>query len=459
MSLRLRLALSYILFLVPALVVFSAAVYFIASSRIYGALDDSVIGRIDSVAADTSEQPLSDTEALRVNLASLDAASGSDFVFKVSSAGGQVLYASSRDAAVGLPSIGVLSAHGPDNPITWGPEARQMRVAYETYPATGQPQAYIIGAVSLKQTDAAINELRGVFVVGAILVVLLTGAPAYYLAGRSLRPVREVAARAASIERSGDFTSSLVPPARDDEVAELVRTFNAMVERVRNMLAVQRDFLAHSSHELRRPLTVIGTYIDFLGYEGVSEAERESALKVMRSEIQSMSRLITDLLVLSREEEESRPKSPVDVSELARDVFASYRERETTHRLSLQTCDSAMVLGDAEGLEHMFANLLDNAIGYTSEGGLVEAVVEKQNGSVCVSVKDTGIGIPEAERDRVFERFFRGKQALEVRRDGSGLGLVIVRQVVENHSGQTSFESVEGEGSRFMVELPALKDA
>ncbi len=250
-----------------------------------------------------------------------------------------------------------------------------------------------------------------------------------------------------------------MPPSRDDEIAELVRTFNAMVERVRNMLVVQRDFLAHSSHELRRPLTVIGTYIDFLHYQGVSEAERESALKIMRSEIESMSRLITDLLVLSREEEESRPKSPVDLTELAKDVFASYRERETTRRLSLQTCDSAMVLGDAEGLEHMFANLLDNAIEYTPEGGSVDAVVERQNGRICVSVKDSGIGIPEAEQPRVFERFFRGKQALEVRRDGSGLGLVIVRQVAENHGGQTSFESAEGKGSRFVVELPALKDA
>ncbi len=458
MSLRLRLALSYILFLVPALVVFSAAVYFIASSRLYGALDDSLLGRVDSVAADASEQPLSDLDALRLNLASLDAASGSDFVFKVVSSDNRVLYASSRDAAVGLPDVSVLS-HGPDNPVNWGPDGRQLRVVYQAYPSNENPEAYIIGAISLKQTDAAINELRGVFVAGAILVVLLTGAPAYLLAGRSLRPVREVAARAASIERSGDFASGLVPPARDDEIAELVRTFNAMVERVRNMLVVQRDFLAHSSHELRRPLTVIGTYIDFLGYEGVSEAERESALQIMRSEIQSMSRLITDLLVLSREEEESRPKSPVDLSELAKDIFASYKERETTHSLSLQTCDDALVLGDAEGLEHMLSNLLDNAIEYTPEGGSVEAVVEKQNGSVCVSVKDSGIGIPEAERERVFERFFRGKQALEVRRDGSGLGLVIVRQVAENHGGHTSFESTEGKGSRFVVELPALKDA
>ncbi len=186
MSLRLRLALSYILFLVPALVVFSAAVYFIASSRIYGALDDSVLGRIDSVAADTGEQPLTDIETLRQNLASLDAASGSDFVFKVVGSSGEVLYASSRDAAVGLPNVTSLS-RGPDNPVNWGTEGRQLRVAYQAYPSNDNPQAYIIGAVSLKQTDAAINELRGVFVAGAILVVLLTGAT-------GLLPGRAVAA-------------------------------------------------------------------------------------------------------------------------------------------------------------------------------------------------------------------------------------------------------------------------
>ncbi|HEX5369733.1 MAG TPA: HAMP domain-containing sensor histidine kinase [Dehalococcoidia bacterium] len=458
MSLRLRLALSYILFLVPALIVFSAAVYFIASSRIYGALDDSVLGHVDSVAAETAEQPLTDTDALRQNLGALDAASGSEFEFKVSGTDGHVLYASSRTAVTGLPDISAMK-DGPSHPITWGPEGRQMRVAFEPFPSVDSPQAYIFGAVSLKQTDAAIEELRGVFVVGAILVVLLTGAPAYYLAGRSLAPVREVANRAASIERSGDFASGLEPPGRDDEIAELVRTFNAMVERVRNMLVVQRDFLAHSSHELRRPLTVIGTYIDFLGYSGVPDAERESALKTMRAEIQSMSRLITDLLVLSREEEAARPKSPVDMAALAEEVFTRYRKSEATHRLGLRTCNAAMVLGDAEGLQHMFANLLDNAIEYTPEGGTVDVAVERQNGAIRVSIKDSGIGIPESERDRVFDRFFRGKRALETRRDGSGLGLVIVRQIAESHGGHTSFESSEGMGSTFTVELPALKDA
>jgi signal transduction histidine kinase len=106
----------------------------------------------------------------------------------------------------------------------------------------------------------------------------------------------------------------------------------------------------------------------------------------------------------------------------------------------------------------MVANLLDNAIQYTPERGSIDLTVARQNGSIRVAVTDSGIGIPQAEQAQVFERFFRGREALETHREGSGLGLVIVKHVAESHGGHVSFESQAGAGSTFVVELPALKD-
>ncbi len=445
------------IFLVPALAAFSAAVYFIASARTYAALDEELLGRIDNVRLALAGQDPLDREALNRRLAPIDSASTADFVFKVVADDDRVLYASSRVAAINLPARGSLNPE-PDVAQTWGHGNGEIRVAYETYSVEGGPPAYVIGAVSFKQTDAAIDELRGVLIAGAILVVLLTGAPAYYLAGRSLRPVREVAARAAEIERTGDFANALPYPAsRRDEMAELVHAFNAMVERVIRMLAVQRDFLSHSSHELRRPLTVLRTYIDLLAHPDLPEDRREASLKEMRSEAESMSHMISNLLVLSREQEPSQLLLPVDLSALAERLVSQSRERAGSRPISFQADDGAFVLGDREGLEHMVANLVDNAIQYTPPSGSIAVGVEKRGSTVRLSVRDTGFGISENEQSRVFDRFFRGQAAVEASPDGSGLGLVIVKHVAESHGGNVHFESQPGLGTSFVVEMPALE--
>jgi signal transduction histidine kinase len=458
MSLRLRLTLSYILFLVPAVVVFGLVVYFVASARLYSALDDSLLARIQNLQLSLNEQNINNPSALRDSLAPLDVASSADFVFKVVSIDGRVLYASSREVATSLPDRSSMKVQ-PDQAMTWGPSSREVRVAYEAFPQEGTPRGYLVGAVSFKQTDAAIDELRGVFIVGGILVVMLTSAPAYFIAGRSLQPVRALSARASEIERSGDFTTALPSVSSRDEMAELVRTFNAMTERVRRMLVVQRDFLAQSSHELRRPLTVIRTYIDVLGHADLRDREREVSLKAMRSEVNSMSHLISDLLVLSRQETHSESRGPVDLAALAERVFARNRRRAGARTLTFAGCTDAMVEGDVEGLDHMIANLVDNALQYTPAAGSVDMTVQRQNGNVLLSVTDSGIGIPQTEQPQIFDRFFRGDKAREANGEGSGLGLVIVKQVAESHGGRVSFDSWPDRGSRFVVALPAIGNA
>jgi signal transduction histidine kinase len=444
--------------MLPALVAFSVVVYLIASKRLYTGLDDGLITRVQTVRALLpNDRPL-EPVGVRNSLLVLDQATTVDLTFKVVDSSGRVLYASGR-SAVSLPGPSQFR-NGPDSSITWGAgNDSKSRVAYEPIRTTGGDDAgYVVAAVPLKQTDAALEELRATFAVGVLLILLLTGGPAYLLAGRALQPVRTVSQRAAEIERTGDFERQL-PPSGSGDTAELVQTFNAMIGRVHRMLLSQRDFLANSSHELRRPLTVIRTYIDVLDDPRLSEDERASSLSEMREEAEMMSKLIADLLLISREGEQAMAKGIVDLPTLCSRLYTRLRSQDPAHRYSFSTQGEARVVGDAERLEQMVSNLLENAAQNTPAQGAIGLAVERENGTVRIRVTDTGVGIPEDEQPRVFDRFFRGSNALATRSDGYGLGLVIVKHVAESHGGQAGFHSRVGSGSSFVVELPAIADS
>jgi two-component system sensor histidine kinase MprB len=456
MSLRLRLTLLYMGLMLPALVAFSIVVYLIASKRLYTGLDDGLITRVQTVRALLpTERPL-EPGNVRTALAVLDQGTTVDLTFKVVDQNGRLLYASGR-SAVSLPGPSQFR-NGPDSSITWGNDENKSRVAYEPIRTTsGADGGYVVAAVPLRQTDAALEELQATFAVGVLLILLMTGGPAYLLAGRALQPVRQVSQRAAEIERTGDFQRQL-PPSGSGDTAELVQTFNAMIVRVHRMLLSQRDFLANSSHELRRPLTVIRTYIDVLEDPRLSEDERTASLQEMREEAEMMSKLIADLLLISREGEQAMARGIVDLPMLCSRLYARLCAQDTAHRYSFSTQGEGRVVGDAERLEQMVSNLLENAAQNTPERGDIGLAVERENGTVRIRVTDNGAGIPEDEQPRVFERFFRGSNAQATRSDGYGLGLVIVKHVAESHGGHAGFHSRPGAGSSFVVELPALED-
>ncbi len=453
MSLRLRLTVTYIALLIPALVAFSLVIYLITSSRLYSSLDDGLHAHIDTVRTQVSpEAPLTDP-TLTDRLLSVDELAVG-FAFKVVSRNGDIVYASPRPLARKLPDPANFEAHNKTT-MDWKSGKQSIRVSYERLSNNeGDTSGYVVGAVSTEQSDDALERLQGVFALGGILIVILTGVPAYMLAGRALLPVREVSAHAARIERLATFNLTLPTPRGGGEIPELVRTFNAMITRVRRVLVSQRDFLAISSHELRRPLTVLRTYIDVLDDDKLPEAVRKRSLDDMRFEANAMSRLITDLLILAREGEATNYVDEVDVNAICERLMSRLKEQDGNHRYSYVADGDGKVLGDSERIEQMVSNLLDNAAQHTPENGSINLDLAAQNGSVVISVSDTGNGIPADEQPHIFERFFRGAEARTAKLDGYGLGLVIVKHVAEMHGGQVSFISRSGQGSTFTIELP-----
>jgi signal transduction histidine kinase len=174
----------------------------------------------------------------------------------------------------------------------------------------------------------------------------------------------------------------------------------------------------------------------------------------MRAEAEAMSRLLSDLLLLSREEKQAIGEAPVNYSLLCEQAVARLRTQDAHHRTVAEVVPGVRVLGDRERLAQMLWNLLENAAQYTPDGGRIELHLRPVNGFARVEVQDTGIGIAEKDMPHVFDRFYRGEGARAIREEGVGLGLAIVKYVAEAHTGTVTVSSQPGRGTTFSVDIP-----
>lgn len=236
------------------------------------------------------------------------------------------------------------------------------------------------------------------------------------------------------------------------------------ISDLRRLERVRRDFVANVSHEFKTPLTAIQGFAETLLGGALDDAEhRTRFVEIIRDHSVRLARLTDDLLKLSqieagRLELELRP---VEIAELA-DACAEtlkFRAGKKNHEIEVR-CDEdlPLVMADASRLREVLINLMENAVQYTPPGGHIEVRAEQQNGMVDVTVADNGIGIPQADQERIFERFYRVDTARSREAGGTGLGLSIARHIVEAHGGDIWVESAVGQGSRFHFSVPVVKE-
>ncbi|HEU4759631.1 MAG TPA: HAMP domain-containing sensor histidine kinase [Dehalococcoidia bacterium] len=453
MPVRVRLTILYVILLALALSTASVGGYVIAERRIYGSLDDSLRVRSEALVKTFQDvqAPLTAADIV-AKRAELEEQSSADLVFQIRDSGGSVLYSSTQPASGSLPASDRPDAR--PHFSTREAKGQDLRILYQPLSLGGLRVGTIEVAQSLKTTKAALSEIRDVFIVTGIALAVLTSVSAYTLAGNALRPVRQVSALAREIESTATFSRRLDVPKTRDEVSELIMTFNAMIQRVEQTLLDQRSFLADSSHELRRPLTVIRTNIDVLASAGLPDDERRQCVQEMGGQAELMSKLLADLLLLARERSQTISRTPLDFAALCEEAVSRQRARDDRHELIASVDERVRLTGDRERLAQMVSNLLDNAAQYTPEGGQIELRLRRLDGRARLEVSDTGIGIPQEDIRRVFDRFYRGEGARAAYAEGVGLGLAIVKYVAEAHGGAVGAKSEPGKGSRFTVDLP-----
>jgi signal transduction histidine kinase len=260
---------------------------------------------------------------------------------------------------------------------------------------------------------------------------------------------------ARAISLSGDFAARVEAGGAGDEVGELAVAFNEMLRALeQNHQALQR-FLGDASHQLRTPLTTIRANLDLAQRPRLPEDERQAILADARDEAERMGRLIHDLLALARAESGARLEAgPVELDAVLVESVRRQRDAAPHVRMSISAVEPAVVDGDRDRLRELFDILLDNAARYTPSGGSVAAGLEVRDGRALVRVEDTGIGLDAPDRDRLFERLYRGTRARELRPSGTGLGLAIARWIVESHAGTIELTDREGGGTVALVTLP-----
>ena len=297
--------------------------------------------------------------------------------------------------------------------------------------------------------ERVLQKMGAVMLLFGLAGVVGAAFAGWAVARNGLRPVRRLTQNVEVITRTEDLTP--LPVEGDDEIARLATAFNGMLAALSASRDRQRRLVADAGHELRTPLTSLRTNLDLLlqsdASGGLEPASRAELLDDVGAQIEEMSNLVGDLVELARDEPLRAVVERVDLAEVVDRAVARARRRGTGLTFEVDS-DPWWVTGESASLERAVTNLLDNAVKWSPPSGTVR--IRLHDGTLTVD--DEGPGIPESDREQVFDRFYRSAESRSM--PGSGLGLSIVRQVTERHSGSVSVDQTENGGTRMVMQLP-----
>jgi heavy metal sensor kinase len=299
------------------------------------------------------------------------------------------------------------------------------------------------------------NSILAVFPV--ILVLGTLGG--WILARRSLSPIGYIASKAESIS-SQNLSERLTPRGTDDEMDDLIRTINEMISRLEGSFKRMAEFTADASHELKTPICAMRGEAEVLLLRERKAEEYQDGLAHFIEQFDHLNQMINDLILLSKFDatQVELKTSPLRLDLLIEDLCHLFQVLAEQKNIALEIglLEEVLVMGDKVRLQQLFTNLIDNAIKYTPKGS-VHVTVEKNENAAWVKIRDTGIGIPKEEQEKIFKRFYRMDKSRSRETGGVGLGLSIAEWIVRAHHGRIEVDSELNKGSTFTVYLPVQK--
>ena len=320
----------------------------------------------------------------------------------------------------------------------------------------GTVRMWVYGSeLLLSKSDQEFREKSyQAMVFAAILSVILASCIGFLFARGLVNPINRMTKTAAAI-KEGDL-SARTNLEGTDEIAELGKTFDAMAESVEKDRELERRLTTDVAHELRTPLMAIQSTVEAI-VDGVFEPDAER-LGTVNAEVMRLSRLVDALLKLSRLENRSTPmkEEVVNVGELIRSLCMSHEAfvADSGLELHFEAEDDVMIYGDRDMIRQATANLISNAVRYTPAGGRIDVTVSKGDIMAAIAVRDTGIGLSPEECKMVFSRFWRAESSRERASGGLGVGLAVVKEIVDRHGGWVKVEGKKGEGACFTILIP-----
>lgn len=322
-----------------------------------------------------------------------------------------------------------------------------------------------IAAIYLHTPVPQVLKLRAsvfnLFMISGGAAIFLAIILIYVFTLRFTKPLKQIN-NAAKIIAGGDFSKKL-KVASDDEIGQLAVSFNQMADDLQRLEEMRRGFIANVSHELRTPMTSIRGFIEGI-LDGTIPPEKErSYLAIVRDETNRLNRLVNDLLDLAKMEsgEMTLNIRPFDINELVRLCVIKQETIITSKNLEIEAnfeVEDLLVEADRDSIERVIINLLHNAVKFSNENGKIFVETAKNKDKVYVSIKDSGIGIDENDKKRIWDRFYKSDKSRGVDKTGTGLGLAIVKNIISEHKQDIWVESEIGSGTKFTFTLDYFKN-
>lgn len=478
-SLRFKLTLWYVLILGILLISFSSFLYFTLSKSLHRDVDNKLRSLAELIALE-SASPLS-----KFGFGSIDQALETSMNLKPI---GKFIQVLDESGNIGRKSENLKNVQLPIS-LNALKNASKGLVTFETNHSIGNTPLRIITfpvtennhvtkivqiASSLEGVEDALNTLFIILIVTVPLALMVASLGGQFLAHKALKPVDNIT-QTARVITSQNLNQRITPPKVKDEISRLIETFNEMISRLDQSFRQIKQFSSDASHELKTPLTILKGEVEVTLRKERTPQEYQQTLKSNLEEINRMSQIVEDLLLLSRADtgEIRLNIEDINLTEILNEVVTQMDRIAQSKGLYLSTSNHHQdihIFGDALRIRELFINLIENGIKYTEEGGSIHITLQKENtppvrsqsdweggeknGFVKVIISDTGIGIAKEDQERIFSRFFRVDKARSRERGGSGLGLSICKWIVEAHQGEIVVESELGKGSSFIVKLP-----
>lgn len=335
---------------------------------------------------------------------------------------------------------------GITNSVHWG------RVEM-TSPNQQSPDYFVVAVSTSQAYDELTAQTQILIGLGAVIMAIAI-LMAWLISNQIIVPLRSLGNVANQITDS-DLTSR-VPVTGDDEIADLARTFNRMLDRISTAYTVQRQFIDDAGHELRTPITVVRGHLELL--DTATEEERKRSIELCTSELDRMTRMVNDLLTLAIADSHGSDflhLGPTDLTDLCIDI-EDKAHMLTSGRAEMLSIAEGDVLIDAQRITEAILELVRNAMKYTDDDSPITINSQHHDGQIMFSVTDHGAGIPEAIQEQLFLRFKRGNrpQSDQMPKKGAGLGLSIVKAIAEAHGGYPWVKSTPNKGSIFGITIP-----
>jgi two-component system OmpR family sensor kinase len=444
--LRLRLALFGAAVVALTLVLFGALLYALLAHGATTNQDDALRGRAREAVASLNKAP---GIIGREPVAPADLRTSTDVFVEVFDPSWTAIYSTAQ--LNGSPPIASARFRVTAAEVFGGYFATEQGLRLFALPFNG---GYVVTGQSTRVVQSNLSGVLGFLIISGVPTLIAALAASWLVAGRALKPLKDVAGTADEIGRARDFGRRLPGRRSRDEVALLSTSFNRMLEQLQDSFESQRRFVADASHELRTPLTTIQGNAGLLARgPAVSDDVRRAAAADISAETSRMTRLVDRMLTLARAD--SGLELQLTPVELAPVVLEVCRQAQAVHpeRELVTVADGAAVAGDEDAIRQLIWILLDNALRHARSS--VSVTLSSEGKWARLTVADDGPGIDPAEREKVFERFYRSDRARSGQ--GAGLGLSIARWIVEQHRGRVLAGEGPDGGAAMYVDLPIVR--